>query len=156
LSYRSINNFFLRGNDFHKIENFIQAKDKIFEFQVCSKSFFYSNIQLLFFSKFCFEMILQTNRPFIIDGVQLIDNQDLLNCFSLLYSLLSSSESISISLQNVTVYKYFSNILQNQTLSLVCDEVELIEKRNFLGYHQFVLTNLMMKFKTKLIISKYF
>jgi hypothetical protein len=44
---------------------------------------------------------------------------------SKIYSLLSNTESLSISIKNVLVYKYLSKILNNQSSLSICKEVEL-------------------------------
>jgi hypothetical protein len=131
LSTSNLNNFFLSGNDFHKIEKFVKAKQKTFEIQVCSHSFFFSDIQLLLISKFCFEFILKTKQPFIIEETQNISKQDLLTCFQQLYSLLSLSQSICISSENVIFYQYLSKILDNSQLSLICDRVKSSNESTF-------------------------
>jgi hypothetical protein len=93
---------------------------------------------------------LKTNQPFIIKGAENISNQNLLNCFQQIYSLLSTTESISISIKNVFIYQYLSKILNNKSLSFICDEVEATQESNFFILSSTCFNELNEEIETKI------
>jgi hypothetical protein len=145
----TIPSFILYGKNFHKIEKVIKAKNKIYEIQDCSQSFFFSDIQLLLISKIAFEFILKNNQPFIIRKTEDISQQSLINCFEQLYSLLSSSSSLFMSNENVRIYQYLAKVLNNNELSLICDEVESLHQTK-----EFILKSTFFKDLNQEIESK--
>jgi hypothetical protein len=125
----NLNNFlFFYEKEFYKIKHFMRAKTKSMKFKLVLFQSSFQIFKLLLISKSCFEIISKTNQPFTIDESEGISNHELLYCFEKIYSLLSKKESIEVSIENFIVYQYLSKIIKNQSLLLVCDEVESTKK----------------------------
>lgn len=116
--------FFLTKSDFHRINEIVSIRDKTFEVIIGSKSFFFSKEQLFLLSPSIFFRLIKSSFPFVVQLPTHIESENsLIDCFFELYSLLTSSNQIEINIQNVIVYKFFSEVLQNKPLELACSNV---------------------------------
>jgi hypothetical protein len=72
---------FLSRSYFHKIDQLVEAKDKTFEMNVCSKSFLFSKEQIILFSIKLFLSILESQNPFNISASPYLSDEIILSCF---------------------------------------------------------------------------
>jgi hypothetical protein len=130
---------FLLKTDFQKISVMIPAKDKIFEINVCATPFFFSREQIVLLSTKAFFSIVESNQSFIINARNDISEKQLLSCFSELTTLFSKRELIEVSLGNVLIYQYLSEVLENINLWNICQNVQSSGQANsfFLTSEQF-------------------
>jgi hypothetical protein len=121
----SLNQFlFLFKSDFHKIDQLIQAKDKTFEINVCSKSFFFSKEQIILFSVKSFLSILESHHSFNISAPSNISEDLIISCFENIFYLFSRTSEIQISQNNVIPFLYLSEEFKNSNLFSLCEEVK--------------------------------
>jgi hypothetical protein len=114
---------YLLKSDFHKIDSLIRAKNRTFEIDIDSKSFFFSKEQiLLLFSKASI-YVQQTKKPFNIDSPPNVPEKLLLSCFQDIFSLFSSGSEIKISSTNADSFHYLSKIFEISSLFLICENV---------------------------------
>jgi hypothetical protein len=114
---------YLLKSDFHKIDSLIQAKDRIFQINICSKSFFFSKEQILLISSKVYLHIFETQESFNISIPPNISENSLISCFQELFSLFSSRSEIKISPNNVDPFLYLSKIFENSSLYVICQNV---------------------------------
>jgi hypothetical protein len=82
---------FLLKSDFHKIDQRIQAKDKTFEINICSKSFFFSKEQIILISMKAFRFILETKYSFNISAPSTLSDELVISCFAEIFLLFSKT-----------------------------------------------------------------
>jgi hypothetical protein len=101
----------------------IHAADKAYEVNVCSTSYFFSKEQIILFSPTAFLKILESNQVFNVLCPLDISEEFLVPCFQEIFSLLSTSEAIKISQNNVLGFQYLSIIFENSALFSTCENV---------------------------------
>jgi hypothetical protein len=114
---------FLLKSDFHKIDQIIQAKDKTFEIQVCSRSFFFSKEQIILLSIKSFLFILETRQSFNVSAPPNISTELIISCFEKIFSLFSKKSEIVISQKDVFGFQYLSEELENTNIFSICEKV---------------------------------
>jgi hypothetical protein len=110
---------YLLKSDLHKIDSLIQAKDRTFQINICSKSFFFSKEQILLLSSKAFLYLQQTKKSFIINSPPNVPEKLLLSCFQDIFSLFSSRSEITISSKNADSFHYLSKIFEISSLFLI-------------------------------------
>jgi hypothetical protein len=113
----------LLRSDFHKINYFATSKDATYEIRICSKSFFFLREQLILFSISAFQFITENYHSFDLIGDFHFFEDQLISCFSEIFSLFSISSEIQISPSDVLIFQYFSEKFQNPVLFSVCQSV---------------------------------
>jgi hypothetical protein len=115
---------FLLKLDFHQLDQIIMPKNKIFEINVWSKSFFFSKEQLILISIKSFLWILDYKASFGIVSSSTLSEYLLISCFNDIFLLFSSKSEILISQHTVIAFQYLSEILENPDLFSVCQKVK--------------------------------
>jgi hypothetical protein len=128
MTKRFVNNgnsqlLYLLNSDFHKIDSLIQAKDRIFEINICSKFFFLSKEQIFLISNKAYLYILETQESFNIIAPPNISENLLLSCFQELFSLLSTKSKIKIYPNNMSSFLHLSKIFEISSLYIICQNV---------------------------------
>jgi hypothetical protein len=129
---------FLLKSDFHKINDIIQAKDKTYEINVCSKPFFFSKEQIILFSVRSFNFILETKCSFNISAPFTLSDELVITIFKEIFLLFSKTSEIVISQKIVFCFQYLSEVLENADLCLTCEKV----KSSNVPQHFFNITNI--------------
>lgn len=112
--------FQLQKKDFHKIENLVQIKNKIFEIQICQfdshQNYRFSEEQMLILSPDAYIFISETKQPFKIELKESENFDSFIYFFHKLISLFSTRERIKISFMNSFRYQEIGNKLKIQSL----------------------------------------
>jgi hypothetical protein len=108
--------------DFHRINQLIDAENKIFEVNICSKAYFVSNEQIILLSKLAFLNISEASLSFDVFCSSFVSKDLPFSCFKAIFSLFSESEEI-ISQDNVFAFHYLSKMFENSFLLSICENV---------------------------------
>jgi hypothetical protein len=123
MNNENIQLLYLLSSDFHKIDSLIQAKDRTFEINICSKSFFLSKEQIFLISNKAYLYILETQESFNIIAPPNISKDLLISCFQELFSLFSTKSEIKIYPNNVNSFLHLSKIFEISSLYIICQNV---------------------------------
>jgi hypothetical protein len=103
-------------------------------FEFAQNLFFFSKEQILLLSNSAFDYISSTKRCFDIEkpsDFYQINQADLAICFSRLYLLFISDDSIQIDFRNVMIYKFLATKLQNKSLESICDSISFTNTNQY-------------------------
>jgi hypothetical protein len=112
----------LLKSDFHKINQLINSKDKIFEINICSKSFFFSKEQIVLFSVDAYLQIIENKQPFCLMSSDDFSDSQFISCFNEIFFLFSTSNEIQIDSTNVLPFQHLAHKFNNSILLSNCNK----------------------------------
>jgi hypothetical protein len=113
--------FFIEGAQLHKLDQTTESKHCIIS--IGNKRFKYSLTQIALLSLNAFDHFIESVEPFIIENRSSFSNNQLISAFKSIDSLFHSTTEITLNLQNVSIYFYLAEVLDNISLFIKCYKV---------------------------------
>jgi hypothetical protein len=113
--------FFIEGSQFHRLDQTSESKHCIIS--IGNQRFKYSLIQIAFLSLNAFDHLVESTEPFIIENTSTFSHDQFISAFCSIDSLFHSTTEITITQENVSLYSYLAELLDNISLLSKCLKV---------------------------------
>jgi hypothetical protein len=121
--------FYIEGELLHKLNQGSQEKKYIV--QIGNKKFKYNQIQIALLSPIIFKYFIQHKNPFVITIPSDLNLNGLISSFTQLDSLFHSTNELTISNRNVTLFSYLADFLDHRFLMKKCKKVNPDQAQTF-------------------------
>jgi hypothetical protein len=121
--------FLIEGELLHQLNNSSQEKNCII--QIGKKQFKYTSIQIALISPIAFKNFIDHEKPFIIEIPSDLNLNDFISCFEQLDSLFYLTKELTLSTENVEIFSFLADFLDNRLLMKKCKKVNSNQSQQF-------------------------